>query len=488
MTHNNRTAAVESLLSEFGENPSFLATDGRPIIRFPNNQNFPLDDPAVKPWLKNSHLRHTGAIPSNAALSDALQLLRVRARSSGSFTPVALRMVADDAGSIYLDLANARNEIAHVTPDGWNITSFTPGATFVSARGLLPIPTPDTGAPHATLDALRPLLNCAPDANGNDAGWNGIVDWLTAALHPDRPCPVLILHGPPGSGKTTAARLLRSLIDPNCQPLAVLPSRGSALERHAESNRVLAFDHITRMSGSTADALCRLSSGAIGPSHPIILTVPRLDATDWQPRADLSARAITVHLPAIDNPRTPKELEAEFENLRPTLLSALLTKVSIEPKGIRPPADVHDVLFKASAEQDPLYKSIANFMQTKDQWTGTATDLLNEICVTLSPRALSHRLRILAPTLPVSVEFHRIHKGIRQITITKVLRPPAPTDPPAPPQHTAPTTENPKVGQTPRSAADPPVGPRPHTENLPSLQRTAPHIEKILDGPLYVVP
>ena len=84
---------------------------------------------------------------------------------------------------------------------------------------LSDIPAPKT-SPDATLDPLRPLLNCA-----SDASWNGIVDWLTAAFHPDRPCPALILHAPPGSGNTTAARLLRTLTDPNSEPLAVLPSR-----------------------------------------------------------------------------------------------------------------------------------------------------------------------------------------------------------------------------------------------------------------------
>ena len=436
MTHNTRTAAVESLLAEFPEDPSFLADNGRAVISFPGGQKFYIDDPAVKDWLLNSYLCHNGAIASNAALSAALQLLRIRARTYGACTPVALRLAADKAGSIFLDLANARNEVARITPAGWSVTNFTPDRAFVSVRGLLSIPTPQPPEnPQATLDPLRPLLNCA-----SDESWNGITDWLSAAFHPDEPCPILILHGPPGSGKTTAARLLRTLIDPNYNPLAALPSRGSAVEHHGESHHVLAFDHITRMSGSAADALCRLSSGALGPSHPIILTVPRMDATDWQPRADLAARAITVRLPAIDHPRPQMELQAEFEKLRPTLLSALLTKVSIEPRGVHPPANVRDLLFKASAEQDPLYKSIANFMQTRDQWTGTATDLLNEICVTLTPRALSQRLRVLAPTLPITVEFHRIHNGHRQITMTKVgqdcilrpisNRPPAQTDNP----------------------------------------------------------
>jgi len=92
-------------------------------------------------------------------------------------------------------------------------------------------------------------------------------------------------------------------------------------------------------------------------------------------------------------------------------------------------------------------------MQMKEEWTGTATDLFNEICVTVSPRALSHRLRVLAPSLAVAVEFHRIHKGVRQITLTN----------PSPCYAECLTPEF--VGQTPRSARDPLValpGPATH--------------------------
>jgi len=85
---------------------------------------------------------------------------------------------------------------------------------------------------------------------------------------------------------------------------------------------------------------------------------------------------------------------------------------------------------------------------------GTATDLFNEICVTASPRALAHRLRILAPKLPVVVELSRIHKGVRQITLTN----------PSPCYAECLIPQPNFVGQIPRSAPDSPVALCGHTK------------------------
>jgi len=80
-----------------------------------------------------------------------------------------------------------------------------------------------------------PLLIAYPDHKGNinvlrkflnpesDAQFQLIAGWLTWAIQPDGPFPILLLQGEQGSAKSTTARLLKSVIDPSAVPLRTLP-------------------------------------------------------------------------------------------------------------------------------------------------------------------------------------------------------------------------------------------------------------------------
>src|SRR5205814_87244 len=159
---------------------------------------------------------------------------------------VALRVarVSGQVQTTYIDLANEQGEAVEITTQGWQLTRFTPGIRFKSTRGQLPLP--------------RPAASPSPELPPHLTPYR---DWLLAAFRPAGPYPILILHGPSRSGKTTIARMLRSLIDPVTTPLSILPSRDHAIEKLAIRHRVLAFDHVTDMSHSATDALCRIASG-----------------------------------------------------------------------------------------------------------------------------------------------------------------------------------------------------------------------------------
>jgi Mg-chelatase subunit ChlI len=91
-----------------------------------------------------------------------------------------------------------------------------------------------------------------------------VLTWLLAAMRSKGPYPILVLQGEAGSGKSQAAKMLRSLLDPSAVPFQPLPTNPNTLLRQATQTWIQAFDHITGMPKQISTALCRLSK--IGPA------------------------------------------------------------------------------------------------------------------------------------------------------------------------------------------------------------------------------
>jgi Mg-chelatase subunit ChlI len=54
--------------------------------------------------------------------------------------------------------------------------------------------------------------------------WPLVLAWLVAALIPEMPHPVLLLRGEQGTAKSTAAKMLTSLLDPCASQLRTAPA------------------------------------------------------------------------------------------------------------------------------------------------------------------------------------------------------------------------------------------------------------------------
>jgi hypothetical protein len=289
-----------------------------------------LMDRAFAQQLRHWYYEETEKAPAAEALRSAIDTLAGRALFDGPALSVCVRVAGLD-GAIYLDLGREDWSAVRITPDGWDVVTTYP-VRFRHPRGMLPLPAPEGGG---NLPALRQLLNL------DDTCWRLVLAWLLAAFRPTGPYPVLILTGEQGAAKSTTARLLRSLIDPNAAPLRSEPRDGRDVVIAAGNSWVCALDNLSYLPPWLSDCLCRLATGGgfatrelytnseeviFDSQRPVILT----SIEDVAERGDLLDRAVIVRLPPIPEERRRPESEfwATADAARPAILGALLDVVA----------------------------------------------------------------------------------------------------------------------------------------------------------------
>lgn len=302
-----------------------------------------LNERGFRRWLARRLYLASHKQPSAQALQDALLTLEGVAVNERPRRVVATRLASDPTLTdvIYLDLADDAWRVIRITADGWRMLTPSDVAAlpirFRRSRGMEPLPMPVRGG---SLDVLRPFLNVGSDDAGVSA-WRLIIAWLVAALRPIGPYPVLSLTGEQGTAKTTLARLLRALIDPNRAPVRRAPRDERDLMIAATNSWVVTLDNLSSLPTWLSDALCVLSTGGgfatralyendaeaiFAAQRPVILTGIEEAAT----RGDLIDRALLITLQAIPNGQrmTEAALWQQFEAARPAILGALLEVVA----------------------------------------------------------------------------------------------------------------------------------------------------------------
>jgi hypothetical protein len=436
-------------------------TDGVPYITLPigdHRETWPLQSRQFRHYLERHLYRTTGRFPGAATIRGILGVLTGEALFHSPEHVVWTRF-ATHGDAIYLDLGDRPWRAVEITAQGWRVVPRAP-VKFRRARGMLALPPPIAGE---SIDLLRPFLNVADDGE-----YRLLLTWLLAALRPCGPYPVLVLHGEQGAAKSTTARVLRMLCDPNAAPLRAAPRDVRDLMIAATNGWFLCFDNLDHLPPWLSNALCRLATGGgfatrrnytddgevlFDATRPILVNGIEEIAT----RGDLLDRAVILHLPAIvESDRQPEAMFWEaFRRARPgilgALLDALVRALAILP-GVRAPrlprmADFvrfgmaveqafgwpsgafvlsyganRDAGQAVTLEASLIAAPLCEFVRKTGGWTGSATDLSAALSQQVdeatrrrrewpkTPTALGGQLRRLAPILRgvgVDVVFHR---------------------------------------------------------------------------------
>jgi hypothetical protein len=455
--------------SSDGETWADIRIDGR-------RETWAVRSKGFRRWLFLVYAKITGTAPSTEALQRAIAALDASAFIDGDEREVFLR-VAEQDEIVYVDLCDKRWRAIEISAGGgWHIIN-EPPVRFRRSPAMLALPEPEKGG---SIELLRKYLNVRDDVD-----FTLIVAWLLAALRPRGPYPILGVSGEHGSAKSTAAKVLRALVDPNELPLRRPPRDARDLFVSAVNSHVISLDNLSSIGPWLSDTLCTLSTDGAFATRQLysdseeqlfkakrpIITNGIVNVIE---RPDLADRTLFFALIVISEDKRMAEADfwAAFEEDRPKILGTLLDAVAhglqtlpgIQPislprmadfakwgmacEGALWPKGAFEAAYTrnraTSVEEtlaaDTVASAIRFFMDGKTVWKGMTKDLLNHLNEVVgeriskdrawpqTERKLTNHLKIAATFLrrvgiTITWEEKRTKRG-RPITIVAVPQPP----------------------------------------------------------------
>ncbi len=362
------------------------------------------------------YLKESKAIAQDAVKA-ALNTVAAQAKYAGDEHAVYSRIAHHD-GCVWIDLGDDAWRAIRIDADGWKIVdSRDVPVKFRRTRSTHALPIPQPGG---SLDQLFTLFHLEPDDQRLTLGW------LVGAFQESGGRALLELIGQQGSGKSTFARMLISLIDPCEIPVRSVSRDEEGLLIAVQGKAVLGYDNVSSLHPDMADAWCRLSTGGgIGKRKlfsdseetllraqlPLVWTAIAPVAIN---RPDLQDRTITVRLEPLESEtyRSERDVNAAFEAMRPQILGALYSAVA---EALRNQDTIHldrlprladfatwveaaapalgweagdfttaleDSSMRASymaLDASPVGRLVFAYMKDRPHWEGPVSDLLTEL-------------------------------------------------------------------------------------------------------------
>lgn len=311
--------------------------------------------------LSRRYFAETNTVASQQALADACMVLEGYAAQENP-QRVYLR-VAEQAGAVYVDMGDTAGRVIEISGGKWRIVDTAP-VLFRRTKltGQLPHPHPgDLGTLWEFVpvdEADRPVL---------------LAVLVAALVQVDVPHVILVLAAEQGSAKSTATRILVSLVDPSAVPLRQPPRDPDGWTTAAAASWVVALDNLSgEIPAWLSDCLCRASTGD-GSVKRALYTDSDVSVLAFRrcvigngvdvvvDRGDLAERVARVGLPRVTTRRPEDELAAAWEAARPRVLGALLDLA----------AKVHERLPAIEVDDLPRMADFAKVLAAVDEVLGT---------------------------------------------------------------------------------------------------------------------
>jgi hypothetical protein len=191
--------------------------------------------------------KHEEKAPSNDGLIGARRVLDMLAHDSGDVRELHTR-AAFYEGVVFYQLAPDR--VVRIDEKGWRLDP-DPPVHFRAVKNLQPLPSP---TPGGNLEEIAEWVNLKTDRDRRL-----FLAYVTLTALPHIPRPILQTTGVMGSGKSTACRVVKRLLDPTGNE-TVTVDRRDFLQKAAHCY-VLLLDNQNSLPEWFQDTLCRLVTG-----------------------------------------------------------------------------------------------------------------------------------------------------------------------------------------------------------------------------------
>ncbi|MHA1538885.1 MAG: hypothetical protein ACTSXQ_00230, partial [Alphaproteobacteria bacterium] len=294
-----------------------------------DNKSYPLQSQSFKECLSNNFYKRYKKGVSDTVLTEAITTLSAMATYEGKEHQTFIRTGFLDQ-TFYLDLCHGDGSVIQITKDGWQVQR-EHSIKFLNPVGMKPLTLPDKEANPIDIFLLQKYLNVTED------DFKLCVGWLLNTLKADaRSFLILNFNGVAGAGKSTASRLIRSIIDPHKADIRAFTKRED-LYLAAKNGKILCYDNLSFINKDISDLLCQVATGGIISnrrlytndeenffelSNPLILNgIPEIIN-----RTDLLDRSIIIELLPINKGERLEEsqLWEDFGVDLPKILGALL--------------------------------------------------------------------------------------------------------------------------------------------------------------------
>jgi hypothetical protein len=288
------------------------------------------DSGRFRSWIIKKYNDLTEEIPSTGKIKKVLSLLKAKAVYGDKKYQLSIRSAYRD-GSIWYDLVDDKWRAVKIDEAGWEIVE-TPPILFkrnIQNEQVVPEEGGD----------IQDLLKFVNIKNTKQQ----LLFLVSTIMYfvPHIPRPIQVYFGAQGSAKSTASRIVKSLVDTSKVELLTLLNSTRELTQQLDQHYLLCFDNLAVLKTSTSDTLCRAVTGGglskrklYTDSDNIIFEFKRAIIINGvnlvANKPDLLDRSLLFELGRIEEKdrRSEEDFWQEFNLLKPKMLGAIFDALS----------------------------------------------------------------------------------------------------------------------------------------------------------------